>query len=141
MKKSQINRKEIVLAVLMLLGGIALTVASFCIYYLAKPQNEFILATICVIDFAYNFFTWSMFFKTEFAKKWLLKGFLLAVGYIVAFIIIAVIIILVAKMFNGASEVMESLKNNILVDVLYAFFTAPCALIISAVFVLGMSFM
>ena len=131
--------KKILTAILILLVGIAFTVASFCIYYIVKPQNAFVLAALCIVDFAYCYFSVCMFIKYESViNKWLLVGFLLAVGYIVAFISVVAIIAVFGSAFSSAS--FEFLKNNILGIVFYAFFTAPCALIIVPAFLIGLGY-
>ena len=126
MKKRDTNIKEIIIIILILLFGAGLTAASFCVYYLVKPQNNAVLAVLCVVDYLYNLFSACMLFKFLDAEKILLKGFLLSVGYIAAFIGIAALFIL----FNGQ---LELLKNIILAIVFYAFFTGPCIIIILAV--------
>ena len=130
MEEKPTNKKEIFIVISVLLGCVSLTAASFCIYYLVKPQNTFVLAAICLVDFAYSFFSFSILLKGVSTTKWLLKGFLCAVGYIVIFIIVALFLIIFSLMFDGASSIVEFIKNNFLAIVFYAFFTAPCALII-----------
>ena len=142
MTKKLMNKKEIIISVFVLLGAVAFTVASFCIYYLVKPQNAVILVVICLADFAYNLFSLCMLLKYAIStNKWLLKGFLFAVGYIVAFIIIAILFLffigLVSLGFNGS---IEFIKNNVLGIVFYAFFTGPCVLIIVPLLLVGLAY-
>lgn len=120
------NIKELIIIILILLGGIAFTTMSFCVYYIVKPQNAFALAAICTVDFIYNLFCSCLFFKYMYIDKWLLKGILLAVIYIVAFIAVTSLFCL----FSGA---LELLKNIIVTVVLLSFFTCPCILIIMTV--------
>ena len=133
MARSNADKKEIILGILVLLGGAALTAASFCIYYLVKPQNAAWLILLCAVDFLYNIFTTCLFFKVTFEDKWLLKGFLLSVIYTVGFIVVAVLF----TVFCGA---LEFLKNHVVGIVYYAFFTGPCVFIVLAIFLLCLAY-
>lgn len=123
--------KETIATILILLGGVAFTVTSFCVYYLVKPQNTIALIAICVVDFLYTLFSAIMLLKSMFIEKWLSKGLLLAFGYIAAFIIIPTFYLL----FQGA---IDLLKNIILAIVYFAFFTGPCIIIILTIIALIM---
>ncbi len=127
MSKRNIDKKVIILAILVLFGGAAFTATSFCIYYLVNPLNATWLIVLCVVDFLYNLFATCLFFKIMDANKWLLKGFLLSAIYTVAFIIVAVLF----TVFCGA---VEFLKNNILGIIFYAFFTGPSIFIVLTIF-------
>lgn len=124
MAKNKWDIKGIVLTVLVLLGGMALTAASFCVYFLVKPLHPAILALICVVDFLYTFFITSFACKILPTEKWLLKGFGVAVGYIPVFIIAAILFIF----FCGG----KILLNSVLAMMFYAFFTGPSIFIVMA---------
>ncbi len=125
MAKNRVDVKGFILAALVLLGGIALTATSFCVYYLVKPRNTAVLIVLCVIDLLYTAFSTSIACKILPTEKWLLKGIGVAVGYIVVFIIVAVLFLV----FN---EEYAILKNNIIAIVYFAFFTGPCIFIVMA---------
>ena len=129
MTKANTNKKEIVIGILILLCGAALTATSFCVYYLVKPQNIAWLVVLCVVDFLYNIFTACMLFKINYSDKWLLKGFLSSAIYTVAFIAIATLLTVVGG-------TLEFLKHHILGIVFYAFFTGPSILLIVLVIML-----
>lgn len=129
MKKNSLDIKEIIIPALVLLGGMAFTAASFCIYFLVKPLHPAILAVICVVDFLYAFFATALACKILPTEKWLLKGFGVAVGYIAVFIIVAVLFVIYCN-------ATATLKNNILPIILFAFFTSPCIFIVMAVAIL-----
>ena len=129
MAKRNTDKKEIIIGILILFCGAALTATSFCLYYLVKPQNTAWLIVLCAVDFLYNFFTTCMFFKISYADKWLLKGFLLSAIYTIAFIAVAALFIV----FCGA---LDFLKNHILEIILYAFFTGPSIFIVLAIILL-----
>lgn len=128
-----IDKKELIIVILILLGGAALTATSFCIYYLFKPKNAVWLIVLCAADFLYNYFSTCMFFKMSYADKWLLKGFLLSAIYTIAFIVVAVLFIV----FRGA---IEFLKIHILGIVYYAFFTGPSIFIVLTIFLLCLAY-
>ncbi|MDE7076896.1 MAG: hypothetical protein K2O62_06205, partial [Clostridia bacterium] len=86
MAKNSWDKKEIIVTILILLGGIAFTAMSFCVYYLVKPLHPAILAVICVVDFLYTLFITCLACKHLPTEKWLLKGFLVSIGYIAVFI-------------------------------------------------------
>lgn len=133
MARKSTDKKEIILGIILLLGGVALTALSFCIYYLVKPQNTAVLIALCAVDFLYNLFTTCLACKICDADKWLLKGLLLSVIYTVAFIAVGVL-------FAVVNVEIEWLKNNILGIVFYAFFTGPCIFIVMAIFFLGLAY-
>ena len=141
MAKKHADKTELYVTIFILLGGIALTVASFCIYYLVKPRNLTVLSVICAVDFIYNVFCTCMLFRYVVVntEKWLLKGILLSSGYTVAFIAVGVSFIFFCGITN-LSTTLESLKNNILGVVSYAFFTGPCIFIVLALFALILAF-
>lgn len=135
MAQNKVDKKEIILTVLLLLGGAALTATSFCVYYLVKPRNTAVLIVLCVVDLLYTAFSTCIACKNLPTEKWLLKGIGVAVGYIVVFIIVALL-------FFVFNEAYEMLKNNIIAVVYYAFFTGPCIFIVMALallFLCGLS--
>ena len=69
MSKRNMDKKVIILAILVLFGGAAFTATSFCIYYLVKPLNATWLIVLCVVDFLYNLFATCLFFKIMDAIK------------------------------------------------------------------------
>ena len=135
MAKNRIDVKSFVLPALVLLGGIALTAASFCVYYLVKPRITALLIVLCAVDLLYTAFSTCIACKNLPTDKWLLKGIGVAVGYIAVFIIVAVL-------FFVFSEKYEVLKNNIIAIVYFAFFTGPSIFIVMAIallFLYGLS--
>lgn len=138
MSRNNINRKETIITIFVLLGGVAFTVMSFCVYYLIQPLNIWALVAICIVDFIYNFFSTCLLFKyVEKTNKWTLKGFLLSLGYIVGFIIVAVLFLTIIGVISGS---LEFLKNNILGIILYAFFTGPSIFVVLAIFLLCLAY-
>ncbi|MDE7439650.1 MAG: hypothetical protein K2N23_03995 [Clostridia bacterium] len=133
MKNKNTNVKEIVIAILILLCGVAFTVTSFCITYIVKPQNPAVLIIMCVCDFIYGTFTTCAFFKYMDldigTHKWLLKGVLASVVYIVAFTIVG--IIFVAIKLKSEFVVMDMLAVLVI-----ACFTAPSIFIVVALVLL-----
>lgn len=129
MTKKDTDKKDIIIIITILLVGAALTAASFCIYYLVKPRNTIVLAVLCVVDFLYNLFVMCFLIKYNDYGKWLLKGTLFAVGYIIVFIAIATL----ANVIGGS---FEFLKNHIVDIVFYAFFTSPSMFIVIIVLAL-----
>lgn len=133
MKNKNTNVKEIVIAILILLGGVAFTVTSFCITYIVKPQNPAVMIVMCVCDFIYCTFTTCAFFKYMNldigSLKWLLKGVLASVGYLVAFTIVGVIFaVIILK--------SEFVAMHILAVLIIACFTAPSIFIVIALVLL-----
>ena len=134
MAKKNTNAKEILTIIFVLLGGAAFTAASLCIYYLVKPRNPWVLSAICAADLLYTFFSMCLFTKfSEMGNKWLLKSLLLTVGYLALFLV-------VATLFMVFSDAIDFLKSNILGIVCYSFFTAPCAFIVVAFFILCLAY-
>ena len=133
MGSRNINKREIIIVIFVLLGGAALTATSFCIYYLVKPQNTAWLILLCTVDFLYNCFTTCFIFKLSHTDKWLLKGLLVSAIYTVAFIAVAALFMLFCNAF-------EFLKNNIFGIVLYAFFTGPSIFIVLAILLLCLAY-
>ena len=139
--KEKMNKKEIIITVLLLIIGAALTAASLCIYYLVKPRSAAILSVVCVVDFLYTLFLTCLFFKFMSPEKWLLKGALITVGYTAAFIVVAVLFILLTSVTNSDFiKSVEFLKNNILGVVFYSFFTGPCIFIVIALALLCLAY-
>lgn len=136
MAKKQLDKTEkikIVVSVFVVLVGMGLTATSLCVYYLVKPQSAVTLAILCVVDFLYSFFSSSMACKyLGKTDKWLLKGLILSVGYIVAFIVVAIL-------FLTFGTAIEFLTNNIVGIVLYAFFTSPSMFLVGAILILCMA--
>ena len=133
MEKRSTDKKEIIIRILVLLGGVALTVTSFCMYYLAKPQNAAVLIVLCAIDFLYSFFSTCVFCKINHENKWALKGLALSTIYTVGFIAVAVLFMV----FNSSGHAF--LKNDFLTIVLYAFFTVPSGFIVLVLLLLLLS--
>lgn len=133
MIKHSTDRKEIIISILILLGGIALTVSSFCVYYLVKPHNPAALTAICTGDFLYTLFSVCILLKYTDTHNWLLKGFLIAVGYIAVFILVAILF----AVFNGATQFI---KNNFINILFYAIFTGPCIYIVITLFLLFLAY-
>ena len=133
MAKNHWDKKEIIIVILILLGGIALTSASFCIYYLVKPLHPAIIAAICVVDFLYTLFITCLACKALPTDKWLLKGILVSVGYIAVFIIVAVL-------FFHTSKAFDLTTAKFITIVLYAFFTSPCIFIVMALALLCLAY-
>ena len=133
MKKLNTNIKEIVIVILILLGGVAFTVTSFCVYYLVKPRILAVVIVMCVCDFIYCTFTTCAFFKhinlDIGSYKWLLKGILSSVGYIVAFTIVGII-------FSAIVLKSEFEAIYMLTVLVIACFTAPSIFIVLAVVLL-----
>ena len=135
MAKKNTNAKEILTIIFVLLGGAAFTAASLCIYYLVKPRNPWVLSAICAADVLYSYFTMCFFTKfSERENKWLLKSLLLTVGYLALFIVVATLFMA----FSTTS--IDFLRNHILGIVCYAFFTAPCAIIVVTVLIIGLAY-
>ncbi|MDE7084995.1 MAG: hypothetical protein K2O81_07100 [Clostridia bacterium] len=132
MKKNSWDKKEIIISVLVLLGGMAFTAASFCIYFLVKPLHPAVLAVICVVDFIYTFFTTALACKNLPTKKWLLKGLGVAVGYIPIFIIAAILF-----EFFCIGEIPV---NTFIPIIFYAFFTGPCIFIVMVIALLCLAY-
>lgn len=135
MAKNKVDVKGFILVALILLGGIALTATSFCVYYLVKPQNYAVLIVLCVVDLLYTCFSTCLACKNLPTEKWLLKGIGVAVGYVPVFIT-------GSSLFLIFSNALELLKNNIIAIVFYAFFTGPCIFIVMAIaliFLYGLS--
>lgn len=127
MAKSRLDIKEILVFIAIVLVGAAFTAASLCVYYLVQPQNTALLIALCVADFLYLLFCSCWLAKqVSVFGKWLLKGILLAVIYIVAFIAVPTLYLLI----SGA---IELLQNNIIGIVYYAFFTGPCIITVLAI--------
>lgn len=133
MAKNKWDKKETIIVILISLGGIAFTAASFCVYYLVKPLHPAILAVICVVDFLYTFFISSIACKYYPTKKWLLNGFLASIGYIAAFMLICVLICV----YSGAFDLF---KYHFLEILFYAIFTAPCIYIILPLILLCLAY-
>ena len=133
MKKNLTDKKSFIIAALILLGGIALTVTSFCVYYIVKP-NTAVVVVICAIDFIYNFFSTCMFFKYgwENTSKWLLKSIALSVGYTAAFIVVGVLFVFFNALSSDTMLVADAMKKFITPVVLYSFFTGPSLFIVCA---------
>ena len=133
MAKGNTDKRDIIIRFLVLLGGVALTVTSFCIYYLVKPQSMAVLIILCAVDFLYSFFTTCVFCRINHEEKWPLKGFILSALYTVGFIAVAVLFEVSVK---GAHAF---LANDILTILLYAFFTGPSGFIVLVLFLLLLS--
>ena len=130
MIKRQADKKELIKAViifiLVFLGGIAFTAASFCVYFLVIPRNTAVIVSICIVDFLYCICSTCLLFKHAIlgnGKKWLLKGALLSVGYAAVFFVAALLFLLTSS--NG----FQNFTNEILRIVIFAFFTSPCFLL------------
>ena len=135
MAKRDWDKKEIIVIVLLLLGGVAFTTASFCIYYLVDALNTAGLVIICVADFLYTLFITSLMCKYGLEwKKWFLKALLMSVGYIAAFILLGILIM------GKEGSWWELIANNILYVVFYAIFTAPCIFIVVPIVLMGLSY-
>ena len=139
MQEKNMNKKEIIITVLLLIIGAGLTATSFCIYYLVKPRSAAVLSVICVVDFLYTLFLTCLFFKYMNSEKWPLKGVLMAVGYIAAFIAVSVIFILFINV-TDAKQLIEFLQNNILGVVFYSFFTGPCIFLVIVLVLLCLAY-
>ena len=125
-ERKPVDKLVIMLTVFIVVGGMAFTAFSFCVYYLSEPRNTNALALICAIDFLYNLLSICLLFKFIIVNnKWMLKGFIGSVAYIVAFIIVAVLLILIdgARDSMTPYEAQTILKNDIIGIVCYAFFT------------------
>lgn len=134
MSKKDWDKKETAVGVIVLLGGVAFTVTSFCIYYLVDPPNTAGLAIICVADFLYTLFVTCIGSKYVFEwKKWYLKGPLMSVGYVAAFIVVGILFLSYCGSFEYAI-------SNIVGIVFYAIFTAPCIFIVVPLFFLLLSY-
>lgn len=113
--------KDLIETISILLIGIILTTASFLVYYLIEPKNWIALSVLFVLDFLYAVFNVAMDFRYE--SKWLLKALLIPLAYILIFVAVPTI----ALTMYGAFDL---LRNNILAFITYAFFTAPCLILI-----------
>lgn len=134
MSKKDWGKKEILIIVLILLGGVAFTAASFCIYYLVNPPNTAALVVICVADLLYTLFITSLMCKYGLEwKKWYLKGLLMSVGYVAAFIVVGVLFLT----YCGSWEYAIS---HIVGIVFYAIFTAPCIFIVVPLVLIGLAY-
>ena len=132
--ENKTTKKQIIISILLMLGGVGLTVMSFCVYYLVEPLSNVALALICVVDFIYAFFMVCMFTIYNWNAKWLLKTVLISVGYIAAFIVVALLFLV----FCGWSG--ERINSNIINVVLYAFFTGPSMPIVVTLFLLCLAY-
>lgn len=126
------TKKQIIITILLLLGGAGFTAMSFCIYYLVKPLSDVTLALICIVDFIYAFYMACVLIRYTWKEVWLLKAIILLFGYIAAFIIVAAI-------FSAFNDAVEFFKSNFLSIVFYAFFTSPSMFIVIALFLLLLS--
>ena len=133
MAKMNVDKRKIIIGILVLLGGVALTVTSFCLYYLVRPLSTAVLTVSCVIDFLYNYFTTCTFFKLNNMDKCLLKGFLLSAIYTVAFIAVALIFML-------ATGTLDLVKSDFINIVLYSFFTGPSIFIVLVIFLVFLAY-
>lgn len=113
--------KDLIKTVSILLIGIVLTTASFLVYYLVEPKNWIALSVLFVLDFLYAVFNAAIAFRYE--SKWLLKTLLIPFAYILIFIAVPTL----ALTMYGAFDL---LRNNVLSFITYAFFTAPCLILI-----------
>ena len=133
MKNKNTNVKEIIIVILILLGGVAFTVTSFCVTYIVKPQIPAVLIVMCVCDFIYCTFTTCAFFKYMDMEmgthKWLLKGCLTSVGYIIAFTVVGII-------FLAITLKSEFVATEMLTVLEIACFTAPSVFIVLAIVIL-----
>ncbi|MDE7395466.1 MAG: hypothetical protein K2M95_05050 [Clostridiales bacterium] len=133
------DKKDLLINIGLLLVSLAVTVTSFCIYYLVKPRNTTAIIVLCAVDLLYTLISTCIFFKITFSKKWILKGFLLTVGYIAAFILVAVLI----AIFTGIPKMNTAiafLKWHFRTFVFWAFFTGPSMFIVIALFMLFLAY-
>lgn len=126
MAKERRDIKKIIYLILIVLGGIAFTASSFCVYYLVKPRHTALLVGICIVDYLYTLFTSCALIKLKGMDKWLLKGLYMSIAYIVAFIAVAT--------FTAAVSISHEYLGNHIIDIIYySFFSGPSILLMMAI--------
>lgn len=116
--KEKKNVKEYLLPAAVLFVGAALTVLSFCLYYLVSPLHTSVLVLLCIVDFIYTIICSCGLLKYGSVKNWHRKGVLMAVLYIPAFIVVSLLFLV----FNEAGGLIAM---HIVEIVFCAFFTGP----------------
>lgn len=116
--KEKRDIKEVLQSAAVLFIGAALTVLSFCLYYLVSPLHTAVIVLLCIADFIYTIICSCGFLKYMSTKKWKWKGVLMAVLYIPAFIIVSLLFLI----FNDGEGIIAM---HIVEIVLCAFFTGP----------------
>ena len=115
--KKRINLKGLLGAIAAILFDVALSVLSFCIYFLVKPRNTAGVSVLCAVDFLYAVCHLIWLLKPQ-NKNWALKSILWPMGYIAAFIAFASLICVSSASF-------AFLKSHFIQIVFFAFFTSP----------------
>lgn len=124
--------KDFILPAAVLFVGAALTVMSFCLYYLVSPLHMAVLVLLFILDFIYTIVCSCGLLKYGSVKNWHWKGVLMAVLYIPAFILVSSLFLLFCNATN--------LLTQHIVEIVYcAFFTGPSIIFVIIIALLAIA--
>ena len=124
--------KDFILPAAVLFVGAALTVMSFCLYYLVSPLHMAVLVLLFISDFIYTIVCSCGLLKYGSVKNWHWKGVLMAVLYIPAFILVSSLFLLFCNATN--------LLTQHIVEIVYcAFFTGPSIIFVIIIALLAIA--
>ena len=127
--KEKKSAKEYLIPAAVLLIGAALTVMSFCLYYLVAPLHTAVIVLLCIADFIYTIICSCGQLKYLSTKHWRCMGVVMAVAYIPVFIIGSALVLA----FNEAGKLFTA---HIVEIVLCAFFTGPSIIFVILIAIL-----
>ncbi|MDE6029510.1 MAG: hypothetical protein K2F90_04235 [Clostridiales bacterium] len=127
--KKKISAKVFLLRAAILFIGAALTVTSFCSYYLAAPLHVAVIVLLCIVDFAYTIVCSCGLLNYLDIKHWRSLGVVMAIAYVPVFIIGSAI-------FLAVSSAGSMFIEHIVEIVLSAFFTGPSIIFVILIAIL-----
>ncbi|MDE5593696.1 MAG: hypothetical protein K2I75_07175 [Clostridiales bacterium] len=127
--KEKKSAKEYLIPAAVLLIGAALTVMSFCLYYLVSPLHVAVIVLLCIADFIYTIICSCGLLKYMSTKHWRSLGVVVAVAYVPVFIIGSALVLA----FNEAGKLFTA---HIVEIVLCAFFTGPSIIFVILIVIL-----
>lgn len=130
--KEKRDIKEFLRHAAVLFVGAALTVMSFCLYYLAAPLHVAVLVLLCIADFIYTIICSCGLLKYLSTKYWRCMGVVMAVAYVPVFIIGSALVLAIS---NSGSLFIK----HIVEIVLSAFFTGPSIIFVILIVLLAIA--